>query len=284
LLFVPPDQTLNLADVFVEDTLTLTDRLKLILGMKEEDDPWSGWSALPMARISWSLTDDTLLWAHVGRAIRAPTPFDTEVEEKEGSSIILTGNPNFLPEELTSYEVGYRGDLSDRLSLSATGYYDAYDHLKSLNFGTTYPLEWGNNMAGNVYGVEAWGNYQALDWWRLSAGVNIEREALHLEPGAIPFLGGIPQAGDDPHHQASLRSSMDLSDALTFDADFRYVGALPNPRLPQYAELNSRLGWKISEHVEVSLSGFNLLQPQHVEFPGGDEIKRSFFLDTRWRF
>lgn len=283
LLFVPSSLTLNLADAFAEDRVTLTDRLDLTVGLKLENDPWSGLSPLPMARLSWNATNDILLWAHVGRAIRAPTPFDTDVVEKEGTSTILTGNPNFLPEELTAYEIGSRAELSEQASISVTGYLDQYDHLKTLNYGTQYPLEWGNQMAGNVYGVEAWGNYQVLDWWRLSAGVNFQREALHLQPGAIGFLG-VAQAGDDPHHQASLRSSMNLADDLTFDTDFRYVGVLPDPVLPQYVELNTRLAWKLSKSVEISLSGFNLLHPQHQEFPGADEIKRSFLLDTRWNF
>jgi hypothetical protein len=57
--------------------------------------------------------------------------------------------------------------------------------------------------------------------------------------------------------------------------------------VPDYGELNSRLGWKISETVEVSIAGFNLIHPHHVEFlePGqSDEIPRSFLVEMRWRF
>jgi iron complex outermembrane receptor protein len=95
---------------------------------------------------------------------------------------------------------------------------------------------------------------------------------------------GLSQQGNDPHHQASLRSSMNLSDSVTFDADFRYVGRLPDPHVPSYVELNARLGWMITEKIELSLSGFNLLHDHHLEFAPGDEIKRSFFVDTRWKF
>ena len=77
---------------------------------------------------------------------------------------------------------------------------------------------------------------------------------------------------------------MNLPYDLNFDADFRDVGALPNPAVPEYVELNSRLGWKVSDTLSVSLSGFNLLHGHHLEYAGGDEIRRSVYFETRWRF
>ena len=68
------------------------------------------------------------------------------------------------------------------------------------------------------------------------------------------------------------------------NADFRYVGTLPDPRVPEYVELNSRLGWKISDTLSLSLSGFNLLHGHHQEYPGADQIRRSVYLETRLRF
>src|ERR1035438_6540836 len=111
-------------------------------------------------------------------------------------------------------------------------------------------------MKGEVYGLEAWGTYEIADWWRLSAGLNVQNANLRFAPGASGLLG-VAQAGDDPHHQASLRSSMNLADGVTLDGDLRYVGVLPNPRVPAYVELNARLGWAVSKTVEISFSGFN---------------------------
>ncbi len=62
------------------------------------------------------------------------------------------------------------------------------------------------------------------------------------------------------------------------------MGQLPNPVVPEYVELNARLGWRVSDTLEISLSGFNMLHGHHVEFAPGDEIRRNFFLETRWRF
>jgi len=107
---------------------------------------------------------------------------------------------------------------------------------------------------------------------------------LNFAPGASQLLG-LSQAGDDPHTQAQLRSTIALSDAVSLDTDFRYVGPLPDPHVPAYVEMNGRLGWKVSPMLELSLSGFNLLHAHHMEHVTGsqDVIGRSFFVETRWR-
>ncbi|HMH64437.1 MAG TPA: hypothetical protein VK515_02550, partial [Rhizomicrobium sp.] len=61
-------------------------------------------------------------------------------------------------------------------------------------------------------------------------------------------------------------------------------GALPDPKLPEYVELSARLGWKLSDTLSVALSGYNLLHGQHLEYPGGDQIRRGAYLETRLRF
>jgi iron complex outermembrane receptor protein len=288
LLFVPSGRTLNLADVFVQDTVPLADKVKLTLGMKLENEPYTGIEPLPSVRLSWKVTDTALLWGAVSRAVRAPTPVDRDIREVLGTTDFLNGSSNFEPEVMTAYELGTRIQASPRVSFSISTFYNVYDHLRSIETtpGTVLPLVFGNMMRGLVYGAEVWGSYRVTDWWRLTAGFNVQHEHLRFEPGSSG-LGGLPFAADDPSHQASLRSSINFSDDVTWDADLRYVGKLPNPGVPEYVEFGTRLGWKISPSLDVSISGFNLLHARHEEFlePGQSfEIPRSFFVETRWRF
>ncbi|HLZ66192.1 MAG TPA: TonB-dependent receptor [Aliidongia sp.] len=288
LLFVPAGQTLNLADVFGQDTIGLTDRVKLTLGLKLENDPFADWQPLPSARVSWKITDDALLWSAVSRAVRAPTPVDRDLVEKLGSIDYLTGSRSFAPEVLTAYEAGTRIQASERLSFSISTFYNLYDDLRTIEPapGGFLPLRWGNKMTGLVYGVEVWGSYRVADWWRLSASFNLQHEHLRFQPGSSG-IGGLAFAAEDPNHQAALRSSMNLGPDVTWDADLRYVGKLHNTTVPEYAELNTRLGWKLTNALEISLSGFNLLHARHAEFfesGQSDQIPRSFVVETRWRF
>ncbi len=180
LLWVPNRRRLNLADLFAEDRIPFADTLELTVGLKLEDDPYSGLSPMPSGRLSWQLTPDQLVWGAISRAVRSPTPFDTDVVEKLGSVTLLTGNSNFLPEQVTAYELGYRGQLFNRVSLSVSAFDDLYDDLKNIEPTpvVTLPLMWANLLKGNVHGVEAWANLQVLDWWRLDLGFNAQHENL----------------------------------------------------------------------------------------------------------
>jgi iron complex outermembrane receptor protein len=288
LLFVPPARALTLGNVFAQDTIALTRALSATVGMKMEDDPYSGWSALPDARLAWALDDINQLWAAGSRAIRSPTPFDVDVVEKVGPTVFLTGYPQFQPEKVWAYEVGYRAQPSPVLSFSVSAFYNVYDDLRTIepDSSTTFiPLHWGNLMAGDTYGLELWGNYQVADWWRLSPGFSTVHKRLHFQPGASGVLG-LSQAGDDPTGHASLTSSMDLGRNVTFDASLRYVSTLPDPALPGYYNMNARVGWHALSRLELSVTGSNLLNARHLEFPApyGEDISRSVIAQVQWSF
>lgn len=143
-------------------------------------------------------------------------------------------------------------------------------------------------MKGHIYGVEAWGDYQLAQWWLLAAGFDMQHENLSFKPRSSA-LGGVATAGDDPNHQATLRSTLNMGSAVTWEADFRWIGKLPNPEIPSYAELNTQLNWKLSPTLETSIAGLNLFQARHLEYEEtgatlGDEVERSCYIETRWKF
>jgi len=289
LKLLPPTRTLNLANVFAQDTISVTDRLKLTFGLKIEDEPYTGVEPMPSVRASWKATDSILLWGAISRAVRSATPIDRDLHEFAGPIDYLDGSERFQPEILTSYELGTRVQASSRVSFSVSGFYNIYDDLRTIGLTASnpqgLPLFFNNQAAALVYGVEVWGNYSVADWWRLSAGFNIQHEHIHFQ--ANGGLAGLDFVADDPNHQASLRSSVNLGDGVTWDATLRYVGALHHPALADYGELDMRLGWKVTPTIEVSVAGSNLLHDRHAEFfedGESDEIPRSFFIDTRWRF
>jgi len=286
LQFAPAARVLDLSNGFIQDTITLANPLKLTLGLKLEDDPYSGLSVLPSARLSFTPNQSVMLWAAASRAIRSPTPFDEDVREYSGSSLFLKGNPQFEPEKLTAYELGLRAQPTSRLSFSVSGFFNVYNDLRSIAITPTsfVPLYWSNGIEGHTYGLEGWGQFQAASWWRLMAGLDLLSEHLKYAPGATPLLP-VSQDVNDPSRQATLRSSMNLGPRVTFDADLRYVGVLPDPHVPSYVELNVRLGWALTPHLELALAGFNLLHDHHQEFPTpAAQIPRSVFAELRARF
>jgi iron complex outermembrane receptor protein len=285
--FVPNRRTLDISNVFAQDVIDLG-AADLTLGVKFEHDDFEGTTPLPNLRLAWKAGEHHLLWAAASRAIRSSTPFDRDVREILGGQLFLVGTEDFRPEKLTAYELGYRGAAGAAVSVSVTAYYHVYHDLRTIEFepnGFVIPLQWGNLMEGDTYGLELWGNYQVTDAWRLSLGYQRQHEDLRFEAGGSGLLG-IAQNWNEPTNRASLHSMLALPRGLSFDADLRYQGALPDPRTPAYTELNARLGWRMNDRWEISLAGANLLHSHHLEFtnPPSDRIERRVLLGASLRF
>jgi iron complex outermembrane receptor protein len=66
----------------------------------------------------------------------------------------------------------------------------------------------------------------------------------------------------------------------------RYVDDLPEPRVPSYLTADARIGYRVNDHLELSVAGYNLLD-DHVEFINPalpvQEVSPSVFISARWR-
>ncbi|MGN6500835.1 MAG: TonB-dependent receptor plug domain-containing protein [Tsuneonella sp.] len=286
LYFDPGKDELFIADAFVQDRFALTPKLTLTAGLKVEKLPYTGASLLPEARIAWKPSAKALVWASVSRAVRSPTPFDTDVQERV-SVIAISGNADFLTEKLTAYEAGLRLQPSSKLSGSITGFYHRYDDLRTIELLPAGPapisLTWGNKLRGSIYGVEAWGEWRAAPWWTLSAGATVLGRDFTFAPGAFGILG-TSQLGNDPPYVLKLHSAMNPVRDVTFDLDLRAYGALREAAVPAYRELSGRLAWQVAPQVALSLTGTNLLHDRHQEYPGSDFIPRRVMGGVELRF
>jgi hypothetical protein len=50
--------------------------------------------------------------------------------------------------------------------------------------------------------------------------------------------------------------------------------------------MTARLGWRASRSLELSVTGSNLLNARHLEFPApyGEEISRSVIAQAQWNY
>jgi iron complex outermembrane receptor protein len=286
IYFVPPKRTSLLANIFAQYGWTFARDTELTLGIKLEKDPYVGTSVLPNARLAWKPIHPLLLWASVARAVRSPTPFDRDVVETLNQKPLLIGGTNFRNEKLTAFEAGTRLQATSAAALSLSVYYNLYDDLKALEITpiTTLPFYWANAIKGHSYGLEARGDIALARWWKLRAGLNLLHERFDFKPGATRFIGA-NQVGNDPRRQATLGSAFNIGRRVSIDADFRYVGPLPNPAVPSYCELGGRISWRLTDRLQVSVSGTNLLHDWHQELPPdvANQVPRSILAGLKWR-
>jgi len=287
LAFLPNVRPLTLINGFLQDSIALHERLKLTMGVRLESNSYTGLEVQPNVRLAWKFRDDALLWSAVSRVVRTPSRLDTDLFAPNQAPFLIAGGPNFKSEKLIAYEVGYRAQLTPQASFSVSTFYNVYDDLRSIEPGPggALPFTFTNKMKGYTYGVETWGSYRVFDWWRMSAGYNYLKEKLGFDADSRD--SNTAAAGNDPAHQFSVRSAINLPHNLDWDVGLRVIGALASPDVGHYVTLDTRLGWTVMNGIELSLIGYNLLDHDHPEFGAGttrSEVARAFYAKLVWSY
>lgn len=290
---IPDRRRTQLFSAFVQDEITLVpDRLRLMLGTKLEHNDFTGFEVQPSGRLIWMPCGNQALWASVSRAVRTPSRAEDDVKFNQvvppgglfpGSPLGVAttyGNRDRESEDLLAYEIGYRVQPHETLSLELAAFYNDYDHLRSVEFGPSptqppsapppppgvfVPLHVANGLYGETYGVEAAATWEITPWWRLQPAYTFLQMQLHTRSGSTDTTSEQDE-GKSPHHQLSLRSSLDLPHDVSLDCILRYVDNLPAIQVSSYVTLDIRLGWRPTKNLELAIVGQNLLDNQHPEF------------------
>ncbi|WP_165497730.1 TonB-dependent receptor plug domain-containing protein [Pseudoduganella albidiflava] len=296
--FLPGDLNLRWSNLFVQNEYAVSPALKVTAGAKVEHNIYTGAEYLPSLRLAWTPGADQLVWGSVARTVRAPSRFDRDLHSPSapmnagGRAVYLIGGgPDFQSEVARVVELGYRAQPAATLSWSATAYYSRYDRLRTLEpqASPTAPalLQFQNLREGTTRGIEMWGQWQATPAWRINAGLVLQNVHTSLLPGSQDTSASSGLTTNDPKRHWLLRTSHDLTDDSALDLTLRYVGALPDPAVPSYYELDGQWTWSPRPNLDVALVGRNLLHRSHPEFgdnPGRSMFRRSVLLKLTLRF
>jgi len=201
--------------------------------------------------------------------------------------------------QVIAYELGYRIQPQAKLRFDVAGFYNVYDRLRSTEAGAPafvpapsphidVPVHFGNELAGETYGVELASNWKVTDVWNLGASYTW----LHMRLRSGSSSGLVdPEAaeGDSPRHQFQVRSYLNLPRNFEFDTALYYVDSLSNQNAASYVRLDVRLGWRPTKNLDLSIGLQNLIESRHKEF--GDalgvhatQVERSVYGKVTWRF
>lgn len=284
-----PSVGLQLFSGFVQDEIALVhDRLHLIAGTKLEHNDFTGAEIQPSARLAWTPDQRNTVWAAISRAVRTPSrsergftfysdPPPSVPSLPLPALIPASGSPDFGAGTVLSYEIGYRVKPHARLSVDLAALYNEYDRLYNViqlpiqlrvsPAAQPYlllPVTINNALFGESCGAEVSATWQPLDIWRLRANYTFLKVNLHTR-GTVPSFTEESE-DDNPQHQISLWSDVDLGRHVEAGVGFRFVDSLPAQNVGSYAEMEARLAWKPTSHCELSLVGRDLLHSHHQEF------------------
>jgi iron complex outermembrane recepter protein len=295
--------------LFVQDTFHLVpDRLSLTLGSKFADDMYSGWGVQPTAQVLWRPRSTTTLWASVARALRTPGRLDRDLillGNVAPSSAVgpiflaVEGNPDFAPEVLIGWSAGARQLLWHKLYVDVAAFHNQYDNIESYGGPTplyTFPttpysytqinVQLANGLRGVSDGLEIAPDWKLASWLELRGSFSHVHVALHSKAGfdQDSYAAGIE--GSSPHREASVQSIVTLPHGLEIVPDYRFVSALPADNVRSYQTADARIAYHLQRHLDLSITGRNLLQAQHQETEGDNSnsvgIKREVFGGITW--
>jgi iron complex outermembrane recepter protein len=305
--FDPENHEAHLFSAFLQDEITLAvERLYLTLGSKFEHNDYTGWEIQPNSRLLWTPTPTQSAWAAVSRAVRTPSRAENDARFiqltrapdpdtlQPVTQVVLEGSEAYESETLLAYELGYRFKPIDRLSMDLAGFYNEYDHLRTIEYdrtdfsavpggGPAYVIYSGDNkMSGTSQGIELALELAVTDNWRLKSAYTYLTLQLDLDRDSSDQISEI-QEDESPQHQLSLRSLFDMSRQVQLDLWLRYVDQLKGSNIDDYLTLDARLGYCPAPGFQMELVGRNLVEASHPEFSpeiiatSPSEVERSVY-------
>ncbi|NTV94618.1 MAG: TonB-dependent receptor, partial [Thiobacillus sp.] len=286
-------------------------------GARLEHNDYTGFVFQPNLRLLWNPEPNTSAWVSVARAVRTPSRM-----ERGGATLVRADSSGVscgtapLPcalelfsralddETVDALDLGWRKQLTPAASLDLAAFYYRYEQLRGAavadsQFVVVAPgpvgyvlieTEDNNANSADVYGLEASLDWRASTDWRLQAQYSWLQNRVHT--AGLPGQAESDYTGVSPSQMLSLRSSLNLTPSLRWDAWLRHTSRIRTSyfSIPAYTTLDMRLAWQAGKDIEVALVGQNLLDSAHQEFGGiflqstPSEIERGFYASLNWKF
>ncbi|MFH0725001.1 MAG: TonB-dependent receptor [Pseudomonadota bacterium] len=307
----PKKQEFQLESLFVQDVHSfLNETLRLTVGSKFEHNDFTGVEIQPSARLHWVPENTYSFWAAASRAVRTPSRAESDFKYNSvippgaflpyfpgpGLSQVI-GNDNLDAENIYAFELGYRVHPMEKISIDIATFYNIYNDLRNsrtqmpyIDMSSGQPLmmvqtQVNNEQQGNSYGVELAADWFLSSSWKLKAAYTFFQLQLDKPD---PTGNKPPEEGTSPNHQMSLRSILNLPGHTALDIWVRYVDSLH--AVDSYITADVRLGWQLTDNIDISIVGQNLLAPSHLEYGPEQpvtiltEAERSVYGKISWHF
>lgn len=304
LTFDPTTRRNQTFRAYVQDEIRFPDQnLRLIFGSQFEHNDYTGFEFQPNVRFTWNPAEDQTVWGAVSRAVRTPSleendsRFNAPVSSFGAFNTFLTslGSDDVEAEDLLAYELGYRVQPLEEVSVDLTAFYNDYDDIQTLEFVDPFfegsnlfvPFEFDNKAEAASWGAELAVDWNVSDDWRIRSAWTYFRLDSEIDDDSTDVFF-FETDDSSPRNQVNLRSYYDLGDHWELDVGLYYVDDVPFKNNPNYFRTDLRLGYNPSEDLRFSIGVQNLTDDRHPEdgpgAPGlGTEVERNVYFNLSWR-
>ena len=287
--------TENRIGLFLQQEIRLPDNWQIVAGVRYDIDTFINPTLSPRISLIWAPVPGHSLLASYSIGYRPPTIFFTKsdfpttsvLDPPMAPPIRFLGSQDLLPEQISSYELGYQGwfvnhRLRVRGNLFANLIRDVFASRSNTPARTILVTNRQEKavILGTEFGVEL----LATSWLQAYGHYAFREFDKNFSSG-----GSITRAG--PKHKWTIGMRGNWENGLSGELSYHYVAKatypidssfnlaplfgnpVPNPRVKSYALLNVRVGYSFwNDQAEIALSVFNALNDRHKQHPLGDTI------------
>ena len=304
--YTPSWRNDQLFTVFLQDKITLNEKLYLTIGSKFEKNDFTGFEYQPSAKIVYYPARNQTLWSSVSRAVRTPTRGEDDLKARAPNSTFVTniGSDKFQAEDMIAYEAGYRIKPSHTTLIDIATFYNQYSLLRTWEGSPSSSAVVGNMGRGGTHGFEINGKWQVNNKLLLEASYDYLKINTSISSGSTDNNSIVSSSdalvlaeGQSPRNQLRLRSFYNITSNIEFDNMLYYVDALPTGAgnninqkgLPSYLRFDTRIGFQPSKELDLSVGIQDLFDKQHREFKPAlynrqTQIGRTFFFKAVWQY
>ena len=206
-----PDENRYFSFASVQDIWTVTDSIKVHLGLRYDHYEDFGSTVNPRGGVVWQSTDDLLVKAFFGTAFRAPSFYDLYGDNNP----VNLGNVDLNPEKITTSELNLSYNVSDNVFSTLTLYsYQASDLIEYVQ-----DPEISNFVAQNIGKNDGKGLETSIRWRKDD---NLDLVANYSYVDSRDADGN--QRHDFSKQFASLSANYRFDEALNLNLFVNYSG------------------------------------------------------------
>ena len=291
-------ETEHLSAAYVQHEYEYRPFVHTYLGVRWDHHPLTGHTFSPRGSVLVTPLAGHTLRASVGKSFRNPTFVENYIDMSvaldlpgglEGN-VGVVGSTDLDPEELTSYEVGYQASLfTGRVKAGVSYFFNQIDNMLFPLFPEDYMINIGHVTGSfvNIYDEEAWGveaelKAQPFSWMAAFANYT------YTEVEDLTFGGADERTPRNKVNGGITVGPLSNASATVlahYVGETRWPPTVRHPNLDEsiwmlevgdtdpYTLLNVRVAYRfLKDQAEASLSLYNLMGDDHLEFPLSEKI------------
>jgi outer membrane receptor for ferrienterochelin and colicins len=288
----------NTSGIYSQLEYKILENIKAVIAARWDRSTLHDSRISPKAALVWNPDNNHSLRVTFNKAFQPANYSEQYLNVKRppfgmSSSANYVGNPKLVPEEISGYELGYKGIFLNQIFVTLDIYFNSLNNFitdlspTGINYRDTINQitynYWSYDNAGKVneYGVDLGANFYLTDSWIFNANFSLFKFDI-LEKALNDIL--LPNT---PEYKLNGGVTYIHPDGHSVEINAKYVPSFPwaagifrEADVPSYTVINLAGSYIINPTFSFNLNVYNVLDNKHFEILGGSLLRRRALLSA----